>query len=461
MSDIFSIVLAAGKGTRMKSNLPKVLHKISGKPMVNRVIEMLEGIKSNSIFLVVGYKSEQIIESVGDKVQYVKQKEQLGTGHAVLQAYSELNDKEGVTIVVSGDTPLLTLETIEILIKNHLKNNLTATILTTKINQPTGYGRIIRNSNREVIRIVEEKDTTLEEKAIKEINTGIYCFDNKKLFEALIQVNNNNKQGEYYLTDVIEILRAQGNRIGTYETNNLNESLGINDRVNLAYAEKILQKRTIERHMINGVTITDPDNTYIEDDVQIGTDTIIYPGTYLRGKTIIANECTIGPNVELSDTNVESGTIISHSVIDSANIDKNVKVGPFAYIRPDSHIGESVKIGDFVEIKNSTIGKGTKIPHHSYIGDAILGESINIGCGTITVNYDGEKKHQTKIEDRSFIGCNSNLIAPVTIGKDSYIAAGSTITNDVPDFALALAREKQINKEDYVRKIREKKASKF
>lgn len=460
MSDIYSVILAAGKGTRMKSNLLKVLHQIDGKPMVSHIIDTLNEIKIKDIVIVVGHQSEEVINTLGDKLKYVHQEQQLGTGHAVLQAKGLLKDKKGITLVLSGDAPLLTTETINSLIEEHEKTNVAATILTTEIDVPTGYGRIIRDNNRKVMKIVEEKDTTIEEKQVKEINTGIYCFDNEKLFDAIDKISNNNKQNEYYLTDVIEILRSQGYQVGAYLSKDPSETIGINDRIALSEAEKIFRNRILEKHMRQGVTIIDPTNTYIGKEVIIEFDTIIHPNTFLRGKTTIGANCVIGPNTEIADTKIGNGVTITHSVINSSTLNNNSIIGPFAYIRPNCNIEDSVKIGDFVEVKNSKIGRGTKIPHLSYIGDADLGENVNIGSGTITVNYDGVQKHRTKIGDRSFVGCNTNLVAPVTLGNDTYIAAGSTITDDVPDFSLSIARQKQTNKENYVKKLREKKQSK-
>ncbi len=456
MSSLFSIILAAGQGTRMKSSKLKMLHQLGGKPMIGHIVDTLEEIKTEDIIVVVGHKAEDVKNYLGTKVQYVEQKEQLGTGHAVLQVEPILKHRDGITLIINGDTPLLTKTTLEALINEHKTRDVALTILSTELANPTSYGRIIRDNNQEVIKIVEEKDASISERRIKEVNSGIYCFDNAKLFQALGKINNNNKQGEYYLTDVIEILRHLGERIVAFETFNSNELVGINDRIALAEAETILKKRILESHMRAGVTIIDPMNTYIEKEVRIGADTTIFPGTHIKGETVIGANCKIGPNADLTDVIIADDVTLTHSVIISSSIDSYTTVGPFAYIRPGTKIGSSVKIGDFVEVKNSTIGDGTKVPHLSYIGDADLGEGINIGCGTITVNYDGFKKHRTTVEDRAFIGCNSNLIAPVSIGKEAYIAAGSTITKNVPDFALSIARERQVNKDDYVKKIREK-----
>ncbi|MCT8136368.1 bifunctional UDP-N-acetylglucosamine diphosphorylase/glucosamine-1-phosphate N-acetyltransferase GlmU [Anaerobacillus sp. CMMVII] len=456
MNNRFVVILAAGQGTRMKSRLYKVLHSVCGKPMVQHVVDQVSQIGVEETVVVVGHGAELVKEQLGDGITYVLQEEQLGTGHAVMQAEALLKDKEGVTIVLCGDTPLITKETMESLILFHEEQNAKATILTAKTEDPTGYGRIVRDSQGAVQRIVEHKDATSDERMITEINTGTYCFDNAALFAALKHVGNNNVQGEYYLPDVIEILQGQDELIAAYQTASFEETLGVNDRVALASAEAIMKNRINEAHMRNGVTIIDPQNTYIGAEVIIGMDTIIKPGTILTGKTVIGHECEIGPNTEIINSYVGNQTTIKQSVVTDSEIGNDVNVGPFAHIRPNSQISDEVKIGNFVEVKKSSFGKGSKASHLSYIGDAEVGNDVNLGCGSITVNYDGKNKFLTKIEDGAFVGCNSNLIAPVTIGKNSYIAAGSTITNDVPENALAIARERQTIKNEYITKLKEK-----
>ncbi|WP_066074808.1 bifunctional UDP-N-acetylglucosamine diphosphorylase/glucosamine-1-phosphate N-acetyltransferase GlmU [Neobacillus soli] len=457
MHNRYAVILAAGQGTRMKSKLYKVLHPVCGKPMVQHVVDQVRKLNIQEVVTIIGHGAELVQAQLGDGSLYALQEQQLGTAHAVRQAGSMLEEKEGVTIVVCGDTPLIKAETMESLFKHHEEFAAKATILTARIADPTGYGRIIRNEGGLVEKIVEHKDASEAEREINEINTGTYCFDNRALFEALRNVSNDNVQGEYYLPDVIEILKKQGEIVTAFQTTEFTETLGVNDRVALAEAERLMRIRTNELHMRNGVTIVDPQNTYIDTEVEIGQDTVIYPGTIIKGKTTIGEECQIGPNTEIEECEIGNKTVVRQSAAYKSSIGAHVNIGPFAHIRPESKISNEVKIGNFVEIKKAVFGTGSKASHLSYIGDAEVGSDVNIGCGSITVNYDGKNKFLTKIEDGVFIGCNSNLVAPVTIGKGAYVAAGSTITKDVPGDALSIARAKQVNKENYVQKFNLKK----
>lgn len=454
MSNRYAIILAAGQGTRMKSKLYKVLHPVCGKPMVQHVIDHVNQLQIEDIVTVIGHGAEKVQEQLGDSCKYALQDQQLGTAHAVMQAESVLSGKSGTTLVICGDTPLIKAETMEELIALHERSQAKATILTAYADNPTGYGRVLRGEGGLVEKIVEHKDASDEERYVKEINTGTYCFDNQALFSALKKVSNENVQGEYYLPDVIEILKQEGETVTAFQSSDFEETLGVNDRVALSQAEQILRKRINESHMRNGVTIIDPLTTFIEADVQIGQDTVIKPGSCIKGNSVIGQDCMIGPNTEINDCEIGDGTEIFQSVVHESSIGSAVKIGPFAHVRPHSDIHDSVKIGNFVEIKKAVFGNGSKASHLSYIGDAEVGENVNIGCGSITVNYDGKNKHLTKIEDNVFIGCNSNLVAPVTIGEGAYVAAGSTITQDVPQEALSVARARQVNKEDYVKNLK-------
>lgn len=450
MNKCYGIILAAGEGKRMKSNLPKVLHKVCGKSMIEHVIHALDSVVED-FTIVVGHGADKVKEYLGDRLNYSYQDKQLGTGHAVMCAGEFLKHKKGTVIILAGDTPLVTSKTISEVFQYHIEKGYSATVITGVVNNPKGYGRIVRDFEGNLEKIVEDKDANEFERKIKEVNSGAYCFDIESLLDSLKRLNNNNAQGEYYLTDVIEILKSDGKKVGAYVTD-FEEFTGVNSRAQLYEASVIMRKRIINKFMDEGVTFIDPNNTYIDVDVQIGRDTIIYPGAILEGKTIIGENCIIGPNSRLVDVEVEDDVTIQNSVVLESKIMQGANVGPFAYIRPESVIGKDVKIGDFVEIKKSIIGDGTKVSHLTYIGDAEVGRGCNFGCGTVVVNYDGTKKHKTIVKDKAFIGCNTNLVAPVTIGEGAYIAAGSTITQDVPDGALAIAREKQVNKEGWVQK---------
>ena len=449
MANIYAVILAAGQGTRMKSKLYKVLHPVCGKPMVQHVVDNIHTLDVERIVTIVGHGAELVKEQLGNKSEYALQAEQLGTAHAVQQAESALGNEEGTTLVICGDTPLIRPETMQALLAHHNELNAKATILTAVADNPTGYGRIIRDENGQVSQIVEQKDANDEQKLVTEINTGTYCFDNKALFETLKLVGNDNAQGEYYLPDVIEILQKQGEVVAAYVTPDFNETLGVNDRVALAEAETLMQARIQETHMRNGVTILAPHSTSISADATIGRDTVLKPGVVIEGKTVIGEDCIIGPNSQITNSTIGERTEVKQSVVTDSVVGNDTAIGPFAHLRPQAQLGNDVKIGNFVEVKKSVIEDDSKVSHLSYIGDAKVGKGVNIGCGSITVNYDGKNKFETVIEDNVFIGCNSNLVAPVKVGEGAFVAAGSTITKDVPADSLAIARARQENKVDY------------
>jgi len=414
--NIITLIMAAGKGTRMKSKKSKLVQKIYGKELVLRVAELAEKIGSSEIIAVVGYLREQIEAVLGNRVQYAFQEELLGTGHAVMQAERFLKGKKGKVVILYGDVPLIRPETLKNLIKKSIDEKEYATVLTAVYDNPTGYGRIVRDQAGNIKGIVEEKDATPAQKEIQEINSGIYCFDMEALLEAIHQITPNNAQGEYYLTDVIQIMNEKGLKTGAMMVDDNTEILGVNDRMQLELLTKVLRNRINNLHMRNGVTIEDSNTTYIYDDVVIGMDTVIHPNTIIKDDVVIGENCEIGPN---------------------------------ACIREGCRIADNVKIGDFVEIKKTSIDTGTKVPHFIYLGDCEVGKNTNIGCGTITCNYDGVNKHKTLIGDNCLIGSNVNFVAPVKIGNNSQIAAGSTITEDVPENSLGIARQKQVTKEGY------------
>ena len=411
---VITIIMAAGKGTRMNSAKSKLVHKIYGKELVKRVVELAQKIGSDEIVAVVGHLREQVQEVLGDSVKYAYQDELLGTGHAVMQAKKYLKGKKGKVVILYGDVPIIRPETLKNLINKSIKNKEYATLLTAKYENPTGYVRIIRDEGGNIKAIVEEKDADPLQKKIKEINSGIYCFDIEELLNALEKVNNNNSQGEYYLTDVIKIMNDEGLKTGAVIVEDNTEILGVNDRSQLELLTRVLRMRINSEHMRNGVTIEDSNSTYIYDDVEIGMDTVIHPNTIIKNNVIIGENCEIGPN---------------------------------SYIRENCNIANKVKVGSFVELKKVTVGDGTKIPHLSYLGDCEIGKNGNVGCGTITCNYDGKNKNKTIIGDNAFIGSNVNLVAPVALGDDVLIAAGSTITDDVETGKMGIARERQTNKD--------------
>lgn len=468
MSNFTTVVLAAGMGTRMKSKLPKVLHRVCGKPLAAWVIDAAKAAGSQSVCAVIGHGAEQVSKELDGKCGFAVQPEQKGTGHAVMQAAEFIKDGADICIVLNGDAPLITPQMIMQAIEEHKKSESTATVITAILDNADGYGRIIRNSDGGVEKIVEHKDANEEERKILEVNSGMYVFERDALLDALDKLTPNNVQGEYYLTDTLEIIKAAGRKIGAFAVADIDEIRGINDRVQLAEAEAVMQNRIRRAYMLSGVTMTQPDNVIIEDGVIIGCDTVIDgaavirkgtrigEGAYIAFGSIIDNS-KIGSAAKISGSNisnseVENNADILNSVLDSAFVGSGTHVGPFAYLRPKSHIGKNVRVGDFVEVKNSNVGDGTKISHLTYIGDSDVGERVNFGCGTVTSNYDGKNKFRTVIGDDCFIGCNTNLVAPVSVENGAYIAAGSTITDTVPENSLAIARARQVNKSGWTDK---------
>ena len=444
-----SVILAAGMGTRMKSKMPKVLHKVCGKPLSKWVIDASKAAGADKVCAVVGHKAETVKEVLGDVCEFALQAEQKGTGHAVMQAIDVIKNSKGEVVILNGDTPLITAETINKAIEYHKNNGNQATVITAILDDATGYGRIVRDNDGSVLKIVEQKDASEEEKKINEVNSGMYVFDAQSLVYALDKITPNNAQGEYYLTDTLEILLSAGKKIGGYAISDNDEIRGINDRVQLNEAEKIMQKRINEYHMRNGVTMRNPESIYIEDGVEIGNDTEICQNVTIKSGTKIGSDCVIGSGSMLDRAVIHDGVDVLSSVILESEVDEGTHVGPFAYIRPNCHVGKEVKVGDFVELKNSNIDDGTKISHLTYIGDSDVGKRVNFGCGTVTGNYDGKKKYRTTIGDDCFVGCKTNFVSPINVGDGVYISAGSTITEDIPENSLSIARARQVNKEGW------------
>ena len=454
---IVSIVLAAGEGTRMKSSTPKVLHKIAGKPLVEYVIRSAKDAGSEKTVVIVGHKSDLVSKELENQDVVVRQQPMsedvpYGTGFAVMQALDCFKDDD-VVVVLTGDTPLITSCTLEDFIQSFKKNDYEACVLTANLKDPTGYGRIIRKENSSIGKIVEEKDASDKEKAVQEVNSGIFAFKGSALRHALKYLETDNAQGELYLTDVIKILNEEGHRIGAYILKDANEMLGINSRIQLAHVEKLMRRRINDRHMMNGVSLLDPEITIIEDDVEIGNDTVIYPGAILSGKTKIGKNCLLYGNTRIKDSVIGDDVVLDNVLVEESRIHNHVKLGPYAHIRPNSEIHDHVKIGNFVEVKNASLGEGTKAGHLAYIGDAEVGKEVNIGCGTIFVNYNGLEKFHTEVGDHAFIGSNSNLVAPVEIEDYGYIAAGSTITKKVEEGQLSIERGKQKNIDNWSKRL--------
>jgi bifunctional UDP-N-acetylglucosamine pyrophosphorylase/glucosamine-1-phosphate N-acetyltransferase len=458
MAEVHVVVLAAGKGTRMKSQLPKVLHRISGATLIERVLQTANALSPQSVTLVVGHGADEVKASLpAPELNFVLQEPQLGTGHALLQTRSVLEGKSGVVVLLSGDAPLLTAGTLRSLIATHEESQAAATVITANMARPFGYGRIIRTNGR-ISRIVEERDASPTQRKINEINSGIYAFDLPSLFTALDAIGTANNQGEYYLPDLVAIYRKQKRTVATWTVERADEIRGINSRTELAEVSAMVRQQKNEELMAAGVTLIDPATTYIDSNVVVGADTVIHPCVFLEGSTTIGAACEIHAGSRIVNSTLGDRVCVrNHTVVTDSTVESGVFLGPFAHIRPGSQVGENAHIGNFVELKKTSIGKGSKANHLAYLGDSTIGSGSNVGAGTITCNYDGEKKHQTVIGNDVFVGSNSTLVAPVTLADGSYIAAGSAVTADVPAGALGIGRSRQENKDGWVAKRKERK----
>ena len=458
MSELHVVVLAAGKGTRMKSALPKVLHKAHGLPLIEHVFRAAAPLNPTSTVVVVGHQAETVREALGPRpgLHLAVQEPQLGTGHALLQAETALKGARGTVVLLSGDVPLLRTTTLQQLVETHRQSGAAATVLTAVLEDATGYGRIVREGGK-IAAIVEHKDATAAQREIREMNSGIYAFELEPLFDALRQIGSSNAQGEYYLPDLVTIYRQRGFVVETVIAEHPAEVFGVNSRVELAEVAAILRQARNEALMESGVTLMDPESTFVGFDVTIGNDTVLYPNVHLEGHTSIGSNCVIYPGVRVTDSTIEDDVMLNNGcVISESRVRTGAKLGPYAHVRPQSDVGEHAHVGNFVELKKTTLGTGSKANHLAYLGDATIGTKVNVGAGTITCNYDGTSKNPTVIEDGAFIGSDTQLIAPVRVGKGAYVAAGSSITEDVPADSLAIARGKQVNKPGWVSKRKQK-----
>ena len=455
------VILAAGLGTRMKSRLAKAVHLLAGRPLVQHALDAAQGTGPEKIVLVLGHQADVVRKAAeGHRAEIVLQAEQLGTGHAVRQAGEAISSASGPIVILCADTPLLTTRTLQSLIELHAESRAAVTLITATADDPFGYGRVVRGKSG-VMRIIEEKDATPAQRKIMEVNAGIYCFEKKFLLSALDGIGKNNAQGEYYLPDTISLARKKKLRVSAFHSEDPSEVMGVNTRADLSNAERVLRRRTNLRWMLAGVTMLDPETTFIGTNVSLGKDVILYPNVRLEGKTSIGEDCTIYPGTRISDSVIAGGVVIKDScVIEQSDIAAGASVGPFAHLRPGTVLGPRARIGNFVEVKKSVIGEGSKANHLSYIGDATVGKDVNIGAGVITCNYDGFGKHRTIIEDNVFVGSDAQLIAPVKIGKGALIAAGATITRDVPPEALAISRAPQDVREGFASRRRRMKQRK-
>jgi len=452
MRPLHVVILAAGKGTRMRSERSKVLHRLAGRPLIDYVLEAAGCVHPASVTVVVGHQAESVESALSGRCSFVRQEPQIGTGHALLQAEAALKGASGDLLLLSGDVPLLKGETLEALVSRHRTAGAAATVLTAKIADPSGYGRVVREGGS-IARIVEDRDADGKERAIDEINSGIYVFSLEPLFDSLRQIGSSNAQGEYYLPDLVALYRGRGLTVETMTLPNADEIRGVNSRAELAALSRDQRLRTCERLMSAGVTIEDPATTYIDSAVEIGMDTILHPNVTLEGTTRIGARCEIHSGSRLVNAVLAEDVLVkNHCVIVDSSVERKATIGPFAHLRPETSVGEEAHVGNFVELKKTTMAAGAKANHLAYLGDATIGAKANVGAGTITCNYDGEKKHQTVIEDGAFIGSDTQLVAPVRVGKGAYVAAGSSIVEDVPAGALAIARGRQVNKEGWAEK---------
>jgi len=452
MDGLTTVILAAGEGKRMRSRTPKVLHELCGRPLISYPLRLAQTL-ADRVVIVVGPNAEGVRSAAGDGVTIVEQRERLGTGHAVLQTREACPDK-GALLVLAADMPLLLLETIERLVEHHRASGAAATVLTAVVERPHGYGRVLRQGGR-VKRIVEDRDATDDQKKISEINTSVYCFDARRLWPALAEVKPDNDQGELYLTDVVGVLARAGAKVEAVTVADPVEAMGINDRKQLAALAAIQRRRILDRLMVEGVTVHDPASTYIDDTVTIGPDSVVHPQTVITGATTIGSECVIGAGSHVSDSRLaDRVSLMPYSIIEAAVIEEDATLGPFCHVRPGCVIGAGAEIGNYAELKNSRVGRKTKMHHVSYLGDATVGDDVNVGAGMITANYDGFRKHPTVIGDGAFVGTNSSLVAPLTVGPGAYVAAGSVITRDVAADALAVERSQPVTKDGWAARWR-------
>ncbi|MFA5692421.1 MAG: bifunctional UDP-N-acetylglucosamine diphosphorylase/glucosamine-1-phosphate N-acetyltransferase GlmU [Acholeplasmataceae bacterium] len=450
MNKNYALVLAAGKGTRMKTDIPKVAYPILKKPIIEYIVENIEKSIIDETYLILGYKKEVVEDIIKDRAKYIYQEEQLGTGHAALQAAPILKDKKGTTFIIPGDTPLIWYKHINRFFKTHEENGNDLTVVTTYPDDPEGYGRIIRNDQKMIVDIVEERNANSYQKEIKEVNSGIYLVNNEVFFKLLKDIPKNPVTNEYYITDMIKLMKKDY-KVGAYTIKNSSVVMGVNDLYQVSKAEKYLREYINKEHLINGVSMINPETITIGHNVTIEPGVVIYPNSTITGKTLIKENSIIGPNTEIHNSTIYENVLAKHSFIYDSIVRENSTIGPFAHLRDNTEVGPNNRIGNFVEMKKTKTGKKTTAAHLAYIGDSIVGSNVNFGCGSITVNFDGKEKHQTHIGDNVFIGCNVNLIAPIEIGDNVFIAAGSTVTKNIPSNAFSIARSRQINKDDYAR----------